>query len=44
MCIWMGGYRQMDECGEMAGWRDGWMTVIAPDDEKSADNLIEIPV
>lgn len=23
MCIWMGGYRQMDESGEMAGWRDG---------------------
>lgn len=41
MCIWMTGYWQRDESGEMADWKDGWMTSIVPD-EKSADNLAEI--
>lgn len=39
----MNSYRQRDEGGEMAGWRDGWMTAIVLD-EKSSDNLTEIPL
>lgn len=32
-----------DGSEEVAGWRDGWVTFIVPD-EKSADNLTEIPL